>query len=227
MLEMNASSKMLPAFIFYPIVMEIHCQSPRQLRFQGEFGPIVTLLGYHICPNPPFLVLGRGGESCLKIIKSSLIKHGVWENVWKVMRVRAIWLCFYGNRTNLSSVCHLFYRIGRRSKLRPVPSSASSVCHLEPGCRKTLVLCVLEMMSMCVIIINRIKLYCQTRVTWLSCVKVPFACLQLYTEARRIYLQTEGLDSPLSHKFRLAQEKKMQDMLISMIPVSHKARLYI
>lgn len=178
-------------------------------------------------PTPLFWCWEGGGKSCLKIIKSSLIKHGVWENVWKVMRVRAIWLCFYGNRTNLSSVCHLFYRIGRRSKLRPVPSSASSVCHLEPGCRKTLVLCVLEMMSMCVIIINRIKLYCQTRVTWLSCVKVPFACLQLYTEARRIYLQTEGLDSPLSHKFRLAQEKKMQDMLISMIPVSHKARLYI
>lgn len=128
---------------------------------------------------PPFFCCWEGGEkSCLKIIKCSLIKHGVWENVRKVMRVRAIWLCFYGNRTNLSSVCHLFYRIGRRSRLRPVPSSASSVCHLEPGCRKTLVLCVLEMMSMCVIIINRIKLYCQTRVTWLSCVKVPFACLQ-------------------------------------------------
>lgn len=77
MLEMNASSKMLPAFIFYPIVMEIHRQSPRQLRFQGEFGPIVTLLGYHICPNPPFLVLGRGGEKLLENHKK--LTHKTWS----------------------------------------------------------------------------------------------------------------------------------------------------
>lgn len=57
-LEMNASAKMLPAFIFHPIVMEIHPLSPRQLRFQGEFGAIVTLLGYHIPvpPTPPTII---------------------------------------------------------------------------------------------------------------------------------------------------------------------------
>lgn len=153
-LEISASFEMLPSFIFLPIVMEIHPLNCRQYKFQQEFGAIVTLQAIIFVSLSPL-----GGRKLPENQKALAHKTCSRENVQKVMWG---WYDFVAMETELTH--HLFvicfYRIRRRSRLRPEPSCASSVCHHELRCMKTC-LYVVVMMPVRVIIINQIKLYCQ------------------------------------------------------------------
>lgn len=66
----------------------------------------------------PYSFSAGMGWKMLPYHKTLARPQGVhWKKkVLKVNRVRVIWLCCYGNCTNQSSICHLVYRIEKRSR---------------------------------------------------------------------------------------------------------------
>lgn len=104
--------------------------------------------------STPSLSAGRK-KNCLKIKKHLLVRHAA-------EKMSRRWCDFVAMETEPTH--HLFvicvYRIRRKSRSRPGPSCASSVCHHELQRIKT-PLFVVAMMPVRVIIINWIKIYCQ------------------------------------------------------------------
>lgn len=121
----------LHALVFPPFVVEIHSDSP-PITFRKGFGTIITLLHYQFFP------CWEDGKTARKSEKYSHMNLHLRKMSKRNNRC-ANWgyFCFHGNCINLLFVCHLFNRIGKKSRLRLASSSASSVCHHELWCINT------------------------------------------------------------------------------------------